>query len=216
VIPVVVIVGTRPEAIKLAPVIHALERSTSLRPVVVATGQHADLAPAVLDAAGISVAWPLNIMRPDQTPDDVAAAILTALPPVLAAERPAWVIVQGDTTTAMAAALASYHAGIRVAHVEAGLRTHDRRHPMPEEVNRRVVSLIADAHFVPTARAAQNLLDEGLSPESIFLTGNTGVDALYDAIERAGSIPASALAPGADRLVLVTAHRRESHSRGLR
>ncbi|HEX4095275.1 MAG TPA: UDP-N-acetylglucosamine 2-epimerase (non-hydrolyzing), partial [Caulobacteraceae bacterium] len=176
---VLTVFGTRPEAIKMAPVVQALKRSAELQPVVCVTGQHREILDQMLQVFGITADHDLNIMRPNQTLDGLTAAAITALGPVLDQERPDWLVVQGDTTTAMASALAAYYRKIKVAHVEAGLRTHDKYAPFPEEVNRRVIAAIADAHFAPTQTARQALLAENHADSTIRVTGNTGIDALY-------------------------------------
>lgn len=216
---ILVVFGTRPEAIKLAPVIRALERHPGeFRTRVCVTGQHREMLDQVLDLFAIDPDIDLRIMRDAQSLSDVTIATLRGLEEVLRNEGPDWVVVQGDTTTTMAASLASFYAGIPVAHVEAGLRTGCMDAPRPEEMNRRVVSVLADLHFAPTSRAVEHLLREGIDAECIHLTGNTVVDAFHD-VER---LPAedldSILGDGATsdhRLILVTMHRRENHGRGI-
>jgi UDP-N-acetylglucosamine 2-epimerase (non-hydrolysing) len=213
--------GTRPEAIKLAPVIHRLAAEPDrFETVVCVTGQHREMLEQVLGFFGIRPARDFRLMRPDQTLPELTAAALVEMSAVLAAERPDLVIVQGDTTTTMATALAAFYARTPIAHVEAGLRTRDRFAPFPEEVNRRIVSTVADLHFAPTVRARDALLAEGGDPASVHVTGNTVVDALLMARARLGATaPSEALRNLADDrrpLVLVTAHRRESFGPGLR
>lgn len=213
----VAVVGTRPEAIKMAPVI--LEaRKRGCEVCVVATGQHRAMLDQVHDVFGISPERDLDLMRPDQELADLTARALVAVDEVLGVEAPDWVLVQGDTTTAMASALSAFYRRIRLGHVEAGLRTNDLERPFPEELNRIVADRVGRAHFAPTAGARQNLLREGLGEETIHLTGNTVVDALHAILESsAGSaeVPGlPTLAPG-ERLVLVTAHRRESFGDGM-
>jgi UDP-N-acetylglucosamine 2-epimerase (non-hydrolysing) len=217
---VLTVFGTRPEAIKMAPVVQALKRSAELQPVVCVTGQHREILDQMLGVFGIAADHDLNIMRPNQTLDGLTAAAITALGPVLDQERPDWLVVQGDTTTAMASALAAYYRKIKVAHVEAGLRTHDKYAPFPEEVNRRVIAAIADAHFAPTQTARQALLAENHADSTIRVTGNTGIDALYwtRGEAKAGRVqgpPGLAEALAGKRLVLVTAHRRENFDAGM-
>src|SRR5262249_4475867 len=164
---VLVVFGTRPEAIKLAPVIRELRRRSAqgaVQPVVCVTGQHREMLDQVLGLFRITPDYDLGIMETDQTPAGAASAVLAGLEPVLARERPDWALVQGDTVTVAAAALAAYYGGVRVGHVEAGLRTYDKARPFPEEINRRVAGLIADRHFAPTAHARRNLLGEGVPP----------------------------------------------------
>jgi UDP-N-acetylglucosamine 2-epimerase (non-hydrolysing) len=217
---VLTVFGTRPEAIKLAPVVHALKDSPDFETVVCVTGQHRQILDQMLGFFGVKADHDLNVMRPDQSLSGLSSRTLEALQPVLERERPDWVVVQGDTTTAMSAALAAYYARIKVAHVEAGLRTGDKYAPFPEEVNRRIIGVIADLHFAPTPTARAALLAESEDDARITVTGNTGIDALFWTLERARSggvgPPADVEAAiGARRLVLVTAHRRENFDSGL-
>lgn len=219
---ILVIAGTRPEAIKMAPVIRQLKcHPEQVQVSVCVTGQHRQMLDQVLDLFQITPDYDLDLMRADQTPSQVAAAVLTALDPVLAELQPDWLLVQGDTTTVMAAALAAHHRRVRVAHVEAGLRTYDRANPFPEEMNRVVADHVSDLHFAPTLGARANLLREGIAPAGIFVTGNTVIDALLwassqplDAATAAGLAEYDLLEPqaaDAGPLILVTAHRRENH-----
>ena len=217
---VLVALGTRPEAIKLAPVVLELNRRREFRCVLCVTSQHREMLEPMLKFFGLSPAHDLDVMRPNQQLGELTGRVLAGMDRVLEAERPDWVVVQGDTTTAMAAGLAAYYRKIRVAHVEAGLRTHNRFSPFPEEINRRLVGVLADLHFAPTDLAVRNLRKEGISPSSIVLTGNTVTDALLWA---AGSIrknppqmPAGIPpAKKGRKLVLVTGHRRENFGGGL-
>lgn len=220
------VLGTRPEAIKLAPVVHALrERAANgcAAISVCATGQHRELADDVLRLFAIEPDYNLEIMSQNQSPARVAQLVLDRLGPVFEAASPDWMIVQGDTTTVASASLAAFYSGIKVAHVEAGLRTHRKREPFPEEINRRVVTLIADIHFAPTQRAVDNLRAEGVPREDIRLTGNPGVDALIHIARRPLTATARNLfarvgiaehnrdgTTASPRLLLVTAHRREN------
>ncbi len=207
---VLVIYGTRPEAIKLAPVAHALG---AIRPtisvVTIATGQHREMAAAAAATAGLSTQRDLDVMTPNQSPDQVMAATLTALPAVLEEEHPNVVVVQGDTTSAAAAALAAFHARVPVAHVEAGLRTGDIERPFPEEMNRKLIATLASLHFAPTPAARSNLLAEGVRDEQVLVTGNTVIDSLRRTSRFSRCPPGFELAKGR-RLVMVTAHRREN------
>ncbi len=206
---VLLIVGTRPEAIKLAPVVSRLRQEPErFEAILVATAQHREMLDQVLPVFGLAPDVDLDVMRPDQSPNEVASRVLAALDELLARLSPDWLVVQGDTTTAMGAAVAAFHRSVKVAHVEAGLRTGDLRHPFPEEMNRRVVDLVADAYFAPTERAARALAAEGAAAEKIHLTGNTVVDALLEIARRDGEEPES-------DTVLVTAHRRESFGEPL-
>jgi UDP-N-acetylglucosamine 2-epimerase len=202
---VLIVVGTRPEAIKLAPVVRCLRAEPArFETVVCATAQHREMLDQVLSLFGIVPDLDLDLMRPDQPLNELASRAFAALDRVLTARPVDWLLVQGDTTTAMCAAVAAFHRGVRVGHVEAGLRTGDLEQPFPEEMNRRVVDLVAGAHFAPTERAAAALRAEGVPEDRIHRTGNTVVDALL-AI-------ASEIREGEpeEDLVLVTAHRRES------
>jgi UDP-N-acetylglucosamine 2-epimerase (non-hydrolysing) len=217
---VLVIFGTRPEAIKLAPVIAALAAVPTLEPRVCVTGQHREMLDQMLALFDIRPDHDLDVMRADQDLFDLSARTLTGLRAVLEAERPAAVLVQGDTTTAMAAALAAFYRRIPVGHVEAGLRTEQVYDPFPEEMNRRLTSQLATWHYAPTARAAANLRREGVPAERILMTGNTIVDALHSVVRRLERAPAVPALPverlAGRRLVLVTGHRRESFGAGLR
>lgn len=216
---IAVVAGTRPEGIKLAPVVHALRRRRGIETVFVSTGQHREMLQQALAAFALRPDVDLDLMRAGQGLHDVTVATLARLDPVLRELRPAWVVVQGDTTTAMAAALAAFYLRIPVAHVEAGLRTNDRYSPFPEELNRRIVDQIAEVLFAPTPHARRALLREGFSDERILVTGNTVVDAIQHL--RASGATRGRSAAGLDlealpgRVLLVTSHRRESFGAGL-
>ncbi len=218
---VLVIFGTRPEAVKMAPVIQALRAAPGIETRVCVTAQHREMLDQVLNLFAITPDVDLNLMQPGQALATLTAQILTHLDPVLEAEKPDWVLVQGDTTTVMAASLAAFYRGIKIGHVEAGLRTGDSRQPFPEEINRRLTSVLADLHFAPTAWSRDNLLKEGVSPERILVTGNTAIDALNQVI--AQPMPQGinkllvqwGVASGQKRLVVVTAHRRENFGQPL-
>ena len=205
---VLAVVGTRPEAIKMAPVIQALARTQWARVRVLATAQHRQMLDQVLEVFGIVPDVDLDIMRPDQSLPELTARLLGRLDAVLAAEAPDAVLVQGDTTTVMTAALAAFYRRIPFGHVEAGLRTGDLANPFPEEMNRVVAGRLARWHFAPTARARANLLAEGLRGEDVHVTGNTVIDALLEVAGRDLELPIPI--PAERRLVLVTAHRREN------
>jgi UDP-N-acetylglucosamine 2-epimerase len=207
---VVVICGTRPEAIKLAPVVLELRRRPEVFDTrVVVTAQHREMLDQVLRVFRIAADVDLDLMREGQTPFEITVRALEGLRPVLERERPDVVVCQGDTTTTFAAALASFYLGTRVAHVEAGLRSGDKLNPFPEEVNRRLTSVVADYHFAPTTTARDNLVAEGIPSGRVFVTGNTVIDALMIASGLPGPGPADHV-PADARLVLVTAHRREN------
>jgi UDP-N-acetylglucosamine 2-epimerase (non-hydrolysing) len=212
------ILGTRPEAIKLAPVIRELARyPDQIISRVCATAQHRQMLDQVLSLFDIAPDYDLNVMHRAQSPSQVAAAILSQLEPVFRIERPDWVLVQGDTTTVMAASVAAFYAGIKIGHVEAGLRTYDKTQPFPEEGNRRIVGALTDLHFAPTARAHDNLVRENIAPETIVLTGNPVIDALQAVSRLPCQLECGPLAaiPWHKRLLLVTVHRRENFGRPL-
>jgi len=211
--------GTRPEVIKLAPVVRALRDLPAVRVTVLVTGQHRTMMDEALKVFRIVPDHDLNIMRQGQTLFDVTARILQAMPPVLARARIDLMVVQGDTATTFACALAAYYDRIPVAHVEAGLRTSDKYRPFPEEMNRRLTGALADLHFPPTSQARSDLLKEGVNPRDILMTGNTSIDALHmmARVPQKASDPAlRALMASSRKLVLVTLHRRESFGRGLK
>ena len=208
--------GTRPEAVKLAPVIRELARhSAQVTSRVCVTAQHRDMLDQVLRVFGIEPDYDLDIMQDNQTPTQVAASVLARMEAILRDERPDWVLVQGDTTTVAAAALAAFYARCRVGHVEAGLRTGDRWQPFPEEINRRVAGVIADRHFAPTTRAFDNLLREDVPAERILLTGNPGIDALHWITAQPPPPELDDLLAPDTRTILVTAHRRENFGEPL-
>lgn len=206
--------GTRPEAIKMCPLVNEL-KARGARVGVCLTGQHRDLLLPVLERFGVHADYNLDIMTEAQTPADINAQILKKMSEVLECERPDTVLVHGDTTTAFAVALSCFYRGISVAHVEAGLRTGDIKSPFPEEFNRRAVSLIAEAHFAPTQRAAMNLLHEGVPQSKVFVTGNTVIDALKYTLNDNYTHPILEKYAG-KRIIFLTAHRRESHGETLK
>ncbi|HEY8188549.1 MAG TPA: UDP-N-acetylglucosamine 2-epimerase (non-hydrolyzing) [Pyrinomonadaceae bacterium] len=211
---VLTVIGTRPEAIKLAPIIRELSKRRELQNVVCVTAQHRQMLDSALELFNISPDYDLDVMAENQTPAQVASAILSKLDPILQHEQPDWVLVQGDTTTTAAAALAAFYRRVQVGHVEAGLRTFDKWHPFPEEINRRVTSAIGDLHFAPTACAKRNLMREGVSENSIIVSGNPVIDALECIAQLAPTRAIEELFTRLDlqnrRLILVTAHRREN------
>jgi UDP-N-acetylglucosamine 2-epimerase (non-hydrolysing) len=220
---VLVLFGTRPEAIKMAPVIKELQRTPGIETLVCFTGQHRAMAEAVMSIFGIQPTVDLDVMRPGQTLEGLTGTLIAALPPMLDTLKPDLVLVQGDTTTAMMGALAAFYKQIPVGHIEAGLRTGDMRHPWPEEANRRIVGALATRHYTPTRTATQNLLRENIDPASILETGNTVVDALQmtqarlrqDAALRASMEQKFHWLDRTRKLVLVTGHRRESFGGGF-
>jgi UDP-N-acetylglucosamine 2-epimerase len=204
---VLVVIGTRPEAIKLAPVIKQLAaQRPAVQPVICVTGQHREMVDDVLRLFEIAPDYDLDIMKPHQTASGVFAAVLERIEPVLKLVRPQLALVQGDTTTATAAALAAFHERVPVGHVEAGLRTDNIYDPFPEEMNRRLITQLTSLHFAATGRAAERLLDEGVAPDRVHLTGNPVVDAVHWIRSRGNAAAKSR----ERRLILVTAHRREN------
>ncbi len=213
-IKVLTVFGTRPEAIKLAPVVKELERRPDrFLSRICVTAQHRELLDQMLELFGIRPDYDLDVMRHDQSPTDVTVAVLDGLRHVFEAEEPDWVLVQGDTTTTMAGGLGAFHHGCRVAHVEAGLRTFDQHNPWPEEMNRRVAGVVADLHFAPTAASADNLYREGIARERVYVTGNTVIDALQIVsampFDPARTLLARIPLEGR-RLIVATMHRRET------
>ena len=252
-IKVLVVFGTRPEVIKLAPVIEALRQSVArnscgtsgatanliaFEPVICFTGQHREMVEPFLEIFDLKPDYDLHVMQENQPLAGLTARLLVRLDKVLETEAPDWVIVQGDTTTAMAASLAAFYRRIKVGHVEAGLRTEDKYNPFPEEINRRLISHLADLHFAPTPRARENLLREGLDRRAISVTGNTVLDALHMILKKTeqpgwseklkgkikeikaegrtgGKLGAAPSPSRPAKLILVTAHRRESFGEGM-
>ncbi|PPB50563.1 UDP-N-acetylglucosamine 2-epimerase (non-hydrolyzing) [Arthrobacter pityocampae] len=218
--PVVMpIFGTRPEAIKMAPIVRALNESSALECVVTVTGQHRAMLDQVLQLFDIRPDHDLEILRPGQTLAGIMTRTIDGLDTLFAAASPDAVVVQGDTTTSTAAAIAAFYRGIPVVHVEAGLRSGDLFSPFPEEANRKITSQIASLHLAPTATSRQNLLDEGIGAEKIVVTGNTVIDALLATVAK--NIPFADprledLASGGRRILLVTTHRRENQGEAMR
>lgn len=215
---VMTVIGTRPEAIKMARVIRELDAHPAVDARVCVTGQHREMLDPMLDLFEIESDHDLAVMRPGQTLTDTTQAVLGGMGEVLEEERPDWVLVQGDTTTVMATSLAAFYQRINVGHVEAGLRTFDKYAPFPEEVNRRIAGVVADLHFAPTEWAASNLRREGVPESRIHVTGNTVIDSLLHVggldFDPAGT-PLEALPLDGRRLALVTAHRSENFGDGM-
>jgi UDP-N-acetylglucosamine 2-epimerase (non-hydrolysing) len=211
---VLIVLGTRPEAIKMLPVIRALSGQPSLAVRVVATGQHREMVDQILGPFGVVPDHDLNIMKPDQTMNDIVCRTIPSLERLYVDLAPRMVLVQGDTTSAFAAALAAFHRRIVVGHVEAGLRTFDRFQPYPEESNRRMISSVADLHLAATSTSAENLRREGIKAEEILITGNTVIDSLLETLSRPDLLEAHRLRDlpigPSDPLVLITLHRREN------
>ncbi len=205
-----VVFGTRPEAIKLAPVIAELRRRNECRTTVVFTAQHRDLVAPILDYFGIVPDVDFDIMQEKQSSAHITAQVLQRMESLFAQDSPDCVVVQGDTTTAMSAALAAFYRTIPVVHVEAGLRSGDRFNPFPEEMNRRAISLLASLHCAPTRQNLQNLVDEHVPEESVVVTGNPVIDALLAIAASTAELPASVQPSPGKRLLLLTTHRREN------
>lgn len=220
-VTVMVTFGTRPEALKLAPVINELRgRAAAFDTKVCVTGQHREMLDQVLDLFSIKPDFDLNLMEQGQTLSGFAARALTELDTLFRRQQPAWVLIQGDTTTTFAAALAAFYNKAAIAHVEAGLRSFSKSAPFPEEINRRLTSHLADVHFAPTEGGRKNLLREGIDAEKVFVTGNTIVDTLQRIVSRLDSRsldpPLRKCFPELPaRLILVTIHRRENHGKNL-
>jgi len=214
---VAVVFGTRPEAIKLAPLIKRLDQHPErFRPLPIVTAQHREMLDQVLSLFTIRPLHDLDIIRPRQSLAEITARAVTGLDSVLAREKPDFVVVQGDTSTTFVAALTAFYHRIRIAHVEAGLRTRQKYYPFPEEVNRRLTSVVADIHFAPTQESRANLLAEGVSAEQIWVTGNTVIDALQDVLSwnRKCDHPVlDRVNAERRRLIFVTSHRRENQGR---
>lgn len=216
---VLTVVGTRPEAIKMAPVLRALRsRPERFRSLLCVTGQHREMLAQVLPLFELRPDVDLGLMRPDQALAELTAALFASLDRVVQEARPDWILAQGDTTSVMVAGLVAFYRRVRFGHVEAGLRTGDRHAPFPEEVNRRIADLVADAYFAPTARARDALLAEGCPAPAVHVTGNTVIDALQHVAALPYDWAAGPLRtlPAEGRLVLVTAHRRESFGEPFR
>lgn len=218
---VMTIFGTRPEAVKMAPVVYQLKKTPGIDTVVCVTAQHRELLDQVLDVFEIKPDIDLNLMKANQTLSESTANILTALTKVVTEHHPDWILAQGDTTTVMCASLVSYYHRIHFGHVEAGLRTHNKWEPFPEEINRRIAGVTADMHFAPTEHSRQNLLNEGIKDWRIALTGNTVIDALnlirqQPVPQEALDIVESARAGKNKKLILMTAHRRENFGQPMK
>ena len=206
------IFGTRPEAVKMAPVVQKLAVTQGVEALICVTAQHRQMLDQVLTLFDLKADYDLDLMRHDQSLAQITADVLTNLDPVLREVEPDWILVQGDTTTVMASALLAYYHRIQIGHVEAGLRTSDKWQPFPEEINRRVASVVADLHFAPTDWARENLLNEGVDEHSIVVTGNPVIDALMQVVAQPFDLNANLLngVPTDRKIILITAHRREN------
>lgn len=220
---ILTVFGTRPEAVKMAPVVKALAADGAFEAKVCVTAQHRQMLDQVLDIFHITPDFDLNLMKPGQDLYDITSNVLLGLRGAFQQWQPDMILVHGDTSTTMAASLAAYYAKIRVGHVEAGLRTHNKYAPWPEEMNRRLTGAVADIHFAPTPKAQANLLAEGVAPGSIHVTGNTVIDALLDVVQRVRSDGALRqrfarrfdFIDAGRRLIVVTGHRRENFGQGF-
>ncbi|MFS4491343.1 non-hydrolyzing UDP-N-acetylglucosamine 2-epimerase [Maribacter sp. 2308TA10-17] len=216
-----IIFGTRPEAIKMAPLVKEFLKNPSFETKVCVTAQHREMLDQVLDFFDIKPDYDLNLMKPGQNLYGLTADIITGLKPVLEEFQPDYAYVHGDTTTTMGASIASFYAGAKVCHVEAGLRTFDKKSPFPEEINRTITGRIADYHFAPTQTSYNNLIRENISDKDILITGNTVIDALLESVKRVDTLENSEIEnlkrqiDLTKRLILVTGHRRENHGEGF-
>ncbi|MGJ1509292.1 non-hydrolyzing UDP-N-acetylglucosamine 2-epimerase [Sphingobacterium multivorum] len=216
-----IIFGTRPEAIKMAPLVKAFKSDPTFETKVCVTAQHREMLDQVLDFFDIKPDFDLNLMSPGQNLYNLTAAIISGLKDILEEFNPDYVYIHGDTTTTMASSIAAFYSGAKVCHVEAGLRTNNRRSPFPEEINRQVAGRICDYHFAPTEISKRNLLLENISESNILVTGNTVIDALVDSVERVKNLDneeitfLKGILDRSKRLILVTGHRRENHGEGF-
>lgn len=220
-IKTLVIFGTRPEAIKMAPLVKALQNEQNINTKICVTAQHRQMLDQVLDFFEIKPDYDLDLMKPDQNLYSITSDIILGLKPVLEDFKPDFVFVHGDTTTTMAASIAGFYSGAKICHIEAGLRTNNKYAPFPEEINRQVTGRIADYHFAPTETSKNNLLKENIDENTIAVTGNTVIDALIESAERVEQIEdeeiskLKKLVDTSKKLILVTGHRRENHGEGF-
>ncbi|MHC4524516.1 MAG: non-hydrolyzing UDP-N-acetylglucosamine 2-epimerase [Planctomycetota bacterium] len=220
---ILIVFGTRPEAIKVAPVVKLLQDDKAFETRVCLTGQHREMVDKLMEIFDIKVDYDLNVMVADQTLTNITCKVLTGLETIFAEWKPDCILVQGDTTSVFSASLAAFYHKINIGHIEAGLRTHNRYSPYPEEMNRCLTSELASIHFAPTECSRQNLLKEGFDNGQIFVTGNTVIDALFETLKYIGSDKALSDSLGRQfhfldprkRLILVTGHRRENHGKGF-
>ncbi|WP_262911453.1 non-hydrolyzing UDP-N-acetylglucosamine 2-epimerase [Allomuricauda sp. SCSIO 65647] len=216
-----IIFGTRPEAIKMAPLVKAFQKNSQFETKVCVTAQHRQMLDQVLDFFDIVPYYDLDLMRPGQNLYNLTALIITSLKEVLEDYQPDFVYVHGDTTTTMAASIAGFYSGAKVCHVEAGLRTFNKYAPFPEEINRTVTGHVADFHFAPTQTSYDNLINEGIKAAVVTITGNTVIDALLESVDRVEQLQSEALNKlkgqinEDKRTILVTGHRRENHGQGF-
>jgi UDP-N-acetylglucosamine 2-epimerase (non-hydrolysing) len=210
------VLGTRPEAVKMAPIVRLLQQTAGIEARLCVTAQHRQMLDQVLSLFGLTPDYDLNLMREDQSLAELSAAIFTHLDPIFKSFKPDWVLIQGDTTTVAITALLAYYNRAKIGHVEAGLRTHNKWQPFPEEINRRVAGVAADLHFAPTEWAKNNLLHEGIDEKTVAVTGNPVIDALQFVANQAAPVEVTRLLEklgigrSNSKLILVTAHRREN------
>ena len=216
-----IIFGTRPEAIKMAPLVNQFRKEETFDTKVCVTAQHREMLDQVLDFFEIKPDYDLDLMKPNQNLFTLTADIILGLKPILEDYQPDYVYVHGDTTTTMAASIAAFYAGAKVCHVEAGLRTHNKLSPFPEEINRQVTGRIADFHFAPTIQSKNNLMLENVNEKSVIITGNTVIDALIESSEKVKDIQNTQIEKLKEivditkKIILVTGHRRENHGQGF-
>ena len=215
-IKVVSIFGTRPEAIKMAPLVKELEKRKEIESIVVVTAQHRQMLDSVLETFNIKPDYDLNIMKQGQTLGDITTRALTGLEEVIKKEKPDIVLVHGDTTTTFAGALAAFYNGTSIGHVEAGLRTYDKYSPYPEEMNRQMVDCMTDMYFAPTLMSKENLLKEGKDESKIYVTGNTAIDAMATTVDENYTHPELEWIKSNEKMILLTAHRRENLGEPMR
>ena len=213
---IMLVFGTRPEAIKMAPILAELKKHDDVKTTFVATSQHTEMLQQVLDVFGITSDYDLQIMKANQSLADITNAVLTNLGPILEEDRPDLLLVHGDTTTTLAAALSAYYAQIPVGHVEAGLRTWQKYSPFPEELNRQMTDDISELYFAPTEESRENLRREGHPDSGIFVTGNTAIDALQMTVSDAFHNPLFDQIGDDKCVILLTMHRRETQGEGMR
>lgn len=216
-----IIFGTRPEAIKMAPLVEALKNTPDFQTKVCVTAQHRQMLDQVLDFFEIKPDYDLDLMRPNQDLFSLTSDIITRLKPILKEFSPDFIYVHGDTTTSMAAAIAGFYSGAKICHIEAGLRTNNKHSPFPEEINRQLTGRIADFHFAPTKTAEENLINENIAESNIVVTGNTVIDALLQSLDKLKSFDndeiryVKGLVENNQKIILVTGHRRENHGDGF-
>lgn len=216
-----IVFGTRPEAIKMAPLVKEFKKSSEIETKVAVTGQHREMLDQVLDFFEITPDYDLSLMKPNQNLYNLTGEVINGMKPILEEFKPDYVFVHGDTTTTMAAGIAGFYSGAKVCHVEAGLRTHNMLSPFPEEMNRQVAGRVSTFHFAPTEKSQNNLLQENVEQDKILVTGNTVIDALFESTRRVETLENDELTQLKSvvdfnkRIVLVTGHRRENHGQGF-